>query len=101
MSDDKIVNDDQLVDAECGDAARALIEEAISLANDARVFCDACVKKIDTGRRPVEFCSACESVLMLWLQSIIERDIAAMAAEQPGRFTITKVGGETLVKRHW
>ena len=83
------------------DAARAVIEEAISVANDAGVFCDACMKKIDTGRRPVDFCSNCHSVFMLWLISIVERETAAMAAKYPGRFTITNEGGKTFVKRKW
>jgi hypothetical protein len=83
------------------DWARALVEEAIGLANGARVFCDACVKKIATGRRPVDFCSTCDSVLMLWLTSIVERETEAMVAEQPGRFTITTKEGETFVKRNW
>lgn len=88
-------------DNEGRDAARAVIEEAIGLANDAGVFCDACVKKIDTGRRPVDFCSTCHSVLMLWLQSIVEREYARMAAEQPGRLTITREGEAIFVKRNW
>ena len=83
------------------DAARALIEEAMSLANEAEVFCDACVKKIDTGGRPVDFCSTCHSALMLWRQSIVERECDRMAAEQPGRLTITRKGDTTYVKRNW
>ena len=83
------------------DAARAVIEEAISLANEAGVFCSACVGKIEAGRRPVDFCSTCHSVLMLWLQSIVERETAAMAAKYPGRFAITYEGGKTFVKRNW
>jgi len=71
------------------DAACEVIEEAISLANEAGAFCDACVKTIATGRRPADLCSTCHSVLVLWLTSIVERESAAMAAEQSGRFTIT------------
>jgi hypothetical protein len=82
-------------------AALAAIEQAISEANDAGVFCDACKQKIDTGRRPVDFCSACQSVLRLWLASIIEGVYAQMNAEQPGRFTIWQEGETTLVRRNW
>ena len=83
------------------DAARAVIEEAIGLAIDAGVFCDACVKKIDTGVRPVDFCSTCHPLLRLWLASIVERECTRMAAEQPGRLAIWREGGKTFVKRHW
>ena len=83
------------------DAARAVIEEAMSLANEAGVFCSACVGKIETGRGPVDFCSTCHSVLMLWLTSIVERECARMAAEQPGRLTIAREGETTFVKRNW
>jgi hypothetical protein len=83
------------------DAALAAVEEAISLANEAGVFCSACMGKIETGRRPVDFCSTCHSVLMLWLTSIVERETAAMAAKYPGRFRITNEGGNTFVKRNW
>jgi hypothetical protein len=83
------------------DAARAVIEEAIDLASEAEVFCDACAKRIDTGHRPVDFCSNCHSVLRLWLASMIEAECARMNAEQPGRFTITKEGETTFVKRNW
>jgi hypothetical protein len=101
MSDDEVVNDDQVLDAECGDAARAMIEEAIGLANDAGVFCDACVRKIDTGHRPVDFCSTCDSVHRLWLESIVERVWRQAAEEQPGRLTILTEGGTTYFKRNW
>ena len=83
------------------DAARAAVEEAISLACEAEVFCDACVQKIDTGRRPVDFCSTCDSVVRIWLGSIIEREYARMNAEQPGRFTIFREGETTYFKRNW
>jgi len=86
---------------EVRDAALAIIEEAISSANDAGVFCDACVKKIDMGRRAVDFCFTCHSAHILWLTSIVERETASMAAKYPGRFTITTEGGETFVKRNW
>lgn len=86
---------------EARDGARATIEEALGLANDAGLFCDACVKKIDTGRRPVDFCSTCHSVVRIWLGSIIEREYARMNAEQPGRFTTWKEGETTWVKRNW
>jgi hypothetical protein len=46
-------------------AARAAIEEVIGLANDAGVLCVACVKKKGTGRRPVDLCSVCHSVVRL------------------------------------
>jgi hypothetical protein len=82
------------------DAASAVIEEAIGLASEAELFCDACAKKIDTGGRPVDFCSTCLSVLMLWIQSIVERECARIAAEQPGRLTITREGETTFVKRN-
>lgn len=88
-------------DNEDRDAARAVIEEAIGLGNDARVFCDACTEKIATGHRPVKFCSTCDSVFVIWLASTIEREYARMAAEQPGRFTITTEAGETFVRRNW
>jgi hypothetical protein len=83
------------------DSALAMMEDAISVANEAGVFCDACVKKIDTAYRPVDFCSTCHSVVLQWLASIIEHECAQMAAEEPGRFTITHQGGETYIKRHW
>jgi hypothetical protein len=83
------------------DAARALIEEATRLANEAEVFCAACVKKIDTGRRPVDFCTTCDSVHRLWLESIVERVWRQVAAEQPGRLTIFTDGGTTYFKRNW
>lgn len=88
-------------DDEVRDAARELIEEAITKANEAGVFCDACVRKIDTGRRPVEFCSTCDSVHRLWLESIVERVWRQVAEEQPGRLTIFTEGGTTYFKRNW
>jgi hypothetical protein len=81
--------------------AHTVIEEAIGLASDAGAFCDACVKKIATGRRPVDFCSTCHSVLTLKLQGIVERECARMAVEQPGRLTISREGETTWVKRNW
>jgi hypothetical protein len=101
MSDEDVLNDDRVLDAECGDAALAVIEEAIGSANNAGVFCLACVGKIETGRRPVDFCSTCDSVVRIWLGSIIEREYARMNAEQPGRFTIWKEGETTYFKRNW
>jgi hypothetical protein len=83
------------------DAADALIEEAISLANEAGVLCSACVGTIETGREPVDFCSTCHKVVRLWLTSIVERECARMAAEEPGRLTITREGETTFVKRNW
>lgn len=83
------------------DSALAMMEDAISVANEAEVFCPACVRKIDAGVRPVDFCSTCHSVVLQWLASIIEHECAQMAAEEPGRFTITDQGGETFVKRNW
>jgi hypothetical protein len=80
--------------------AALLIEEAISSANHAGVFCESCVKTIATGLRPADLCSTCQPVLVLWLASIVEREYARMAAEQPGRFTITNEGGKTYVKRN-
>lgn len=83
------------------DAARELIEEAITMANDAGLFCTACVQKVNAGHRPVDFCSTCDSVHRLWLESIVERVWRQAAAEQPGRFTIWKEGETTWVKRNW
>jgi hypothetical protein len=83
------------------DAASALIEEAIGMTHGAGMFCDSCVEKVDTGLRPVDFCSSCHSALMLFLQNVVEREIAAVAAKYPGRFTITNEGEETFVKRNW
>ena len=83
------------------DAVRAFIEEGISLANEAGVFCSACVGNIETGPRPVDFCSTCDSVLTLWLASIVERECAQIASEQPGRLTITREGETTFVRRNW
>src|SRR5258708_15047077 len=83
------------------DAAGALIEEAIGMTDDAGMFCDSCVEKVNTDLRPVDFCSTCHSVFMLFVKSIVEREIAAMAAKYPGRFTITNEGEETFVTRNW
>jgi hypothetical protein len=81
------------------DAASVLIEEAISLANEAGVLCSACVGKIETG--PMDFCSTCQKVVRLWLTSMVERECVRIAAEQPGRLTITREGETTFVTRNW
>jgi hypothetical protein len=83
------------------DAARELIEEAITMANDAGLFCNACVQKVDAGHRPVDFCFTCDSVHRLWLESIVERVWRQAAEEQPGRLTIFTEGGTTYFKRNW